>query len=69
MLRSSCRHVLISRRLFGFALLAMLSFIHSKGAALLASFLTDLYAAAWAAHEKATPVRPLGQDGVQATGP
>jgi hypothetical protein len=54
---------------FGFALLALLSFIHSKGAALLASSVADLYTAAWAAHEKATPVRPLGQDGVQATGP
>ncbi|RCV05188.1 hypothetical protein SETIT_1G063000v2 [Setaria italica] len=51
------------------ALLALLIVILRKPGELLASSVADLYAAAKAAREKATRVRPLGQDGVDAAGP
>nr|TKW37654.1 hypothetical protein SEVIR_1G062200v2 [Setaria viridis] len=51
------------------ALLALLIVILRKPGELLASSVADLYAAAKVAREKATRVRPLGQDGVDAAGP
>ncbi|CAN6230572.1 unnamed protein product [Urochloa humidicola] len=52
----------------GGLLLALLVVGHVRGAVMLASAVADLYAAAKTAREKATRVRPLDQDVVEAAG-